>query len=144
MITSYFSIVRQTVQDMVPKAIMHYLVNETCETVQNRLVKALYKDSLFADLLQEDETTLADRNRVKATLDAYKEAFRVCPLLRLAFVAHEWHRNCRITLRPASAHLYTTTVQCSSRTHVIHLTFTSCAPAPPDPQSAASEAGRRT
>jgi hypothetical protein len=100
MITSYFSIVRQTVQDMVPKAIMHYLVNETCETVQNRLVKALYKDSLFADLLQEDETTLADRNRVKATLDAYKEAFRVSPLLPSAFVAHEWHRNCRITLRP--------------------------------------------
>lgn len=56
---------------------MHYLVNATTASVQTRLVEKLYQENMFAELLQEDENTSADRNRVKATLDAYKEAFRV-------------------------------------------------------------------
>ncbi|KAF9266666.1 hypothetical protein L218DRAFT_743261 [Marasmius fiardii PR-910] len=77
LITSYFGIVRQTIQDLVPKAIMHFLVNHTNEHVQNRLVASLYKPELFADMLNEDEALVAERARVKALLDAYKEAFKV-------------------------------------------------------------------
>ena len=76
LIQSYFNIVRQTIQDLVPKAIMHLLVNNTSQQVQNRLVAALYKPQLFADLLDEDEALVAERTRVKALLDAYKDAFR--------------------------------------------------------------------
>ncbi|KZT07176.1 dynamin protein dnm1 [Laetiporus sulphureus 93-53] len=76
LIASYFNIVRQTIQDLVPKAIMHLLVNNTSQQVQNRLVASLYKPDLFADLLNEDEALVAERTRVKALLDAYKEAFR--------------------------------------------------------------------
>ncbi|ESK86377.1 dynamin protein dnm1 [Moniliophthora roreri MCA 2997] len=76
LITSYFGIVRQTIQDLVPKAIMHFLVNHTSQQVQNRLVAALYKPELFADMLNEDEALVAERARVKALLDAYKEAFK--------------------------------------------------------------------
>ncbi|PCH36453.1 hypothetical protein WOLCODRAFT_140459 [Wolfiporia cocos MD-104 SS10] len=76
LITSYFNIVRQTIQDLVPKAVMHFLVNNTSQQVQNRLVAALYKPDLFAQLLNEDEALVAERTRVKALLDAYKEAFR--------------------------------------------------------------------
>ncbi|KAF8240222.1 hypothetical protein L208DRAFT_1384664 [Tricholoma matsutake] len=76
LIASYFSIVRQTIQDLVPKAIMHFLVNHTAQQVQNRLVAALYKPDLFADMLNEDEALVAERTRVKALLDAYKEAFK--------------------------------------------------------------------
>ncbi|KAM0752114.1 putative DNM1-dynamin-related GTPase [Meredithblackwellia eburnea MCA 4105] len=75
LISSYFSIVRQTIQDLVPKAIMHLLVNFSRESVQNRLVASLYKEALFADLLYEDEGLTAERTRVKALLQAYKEAF---------------------------------------------------------------------
>ncbi|KAK4703359.1 dynamin 1-like protein, partial [Phenoliferia sp. Uapishka_3] len=75
LISSYFSIVRQTIQDLVPKAIMHLLVNFSRESVQNRLVASLYKESLFEDLLYEDEGLTAERTRVKALLTAYKEAF---------------------------------------------------------------------
>ena len=53
------------------------LVNFSRESVQNRLVASLYKDSLFADLLYEDEGLTAERTRVKALLQAYKEAFTV-------------------------------------------------------------------
>jgi dynamin 1-like protein len=76
LIASYFSIVRQTIQDLVPKSIMHFLVNYTSQHVQNRLVSALYKPDLFSELLSEDETLVAERTRVSALLDAYREAFK--------------------------------------------------------------------
>jgi dynamin 1-like protein len=52
------------------------LVNFSRESVQNRLVANLYKESLFADLLYEDEGLTAERTRVKSLLQAYKEAFQ--------------------------------------------------------------------
>jgi len=76
LIASYFGIVRQTIQDLIPKAIMHFLVNHTSQQVQTRLVSSLYKPDLFADMLNEDEALVAERTRVKALLDAYKEAFK--------------------------------------------------------------------
>ncbi|KAJ2913357.1 hypothetical protein MD484_g7059, partial [Candolleomyces efflorescens] len=76
LISSYFHIVRQSIQDLIPKAIMHLLVNHTSQQVQNRLVASLYKPDLFGELLNEDEALVAERTRVKALLDAYKEAFK--------------------------------------------------------------------
>ncbi|GJJ11525.1 hypothetical protein Clacol_005758 [Clathrus columnatus] len=75
-ISSYFNIVRQMIQDLVPKAIMHFMVNHTAEHVQARLVSALYKPELFSELLHEDEAIMNERARVKALLDAYREAFK--------------------------------------------------------------------
>ncbi|KAF8315388.1 dynamin protein dnm1 [Clavulina sp. PMI_390] len=77
LIATYFDIVRQTVQDLVPKAIMHFLVNNTSQQVQNRLVTKLYQPDLFAELLDEDETLVNERARVKSLLDAYREAFKL-------------------------------------------------------------------
>ena len=77
LITSYFNIVRLSIQDLVPKAIMHLLVNYSRDTVQNRLVVNLYKESMFEQLLHEDETLTKERQRVQALLDAYKEGFNV-------------------------------------------------------------------
>lgn len=77
LITSYFDVVRQMIEDLVPKAIMHLLVNCTRDSVQNRLVMGLYRDNLFADLLEEDEAIKAERKRVQALLDVYREAFQV-------------------------------------------------------------------
>lgn len=53
------------------------LVNFSRESVQNRLVASLYKENLFQNLLYEDEGLTAERNRIKALLQAYKEAFAV-------------------------------------------------------------------
>lgn len=77
LIATYFDIVRQTIQDLVPKAVMHLLINNSRDSVQNRLVTSLYKESLFSDLLHEDEGLTAERARVKALLDSYKEGFKV-------------------------------------------------------------------
>ena len=76
LISSYFAIVRQTIQDLVPKAIMHLLVNHTSQHVQDRLVSTLYNPELFSELLHEDESLVSERARVQALLDAYKDAFK--------------------------------------------------------------------
>ena len=77
LIISYFNIVRKTIQDLVPKAIMHLLVNFTRESVQNRLVSELYREDLFNDLLLEDSAVAAERTRCKAMLDMYRKAFAI-------------------------------------------------------------------
>ncbi|WFC96594.1 dynamin GTPase [Malassezia brasiliensis] len=77
LITSYFNIVRLSIQDLVPKAVMHLLVNFSRDTVQNRLVINLYKENLFESLLHEDEALTKERQRVQALLEAYKEGFNV-------------------------------------------------------------------
>ncbi|KAI8075253.1 Dynamin central region-domain-containing protein [Gongronella butleri] len=77
LITSYFNIVRKSIQDLVPKAVMHLMVNITRESVQNRLVSALYKEDLFDDLLQEDASVAAERQRCKNMLDVYRKAFTI-------------------------------------------------------------------
>lgn len=75
-IASYFNIVRQMILDLVPKAIMHFMVNHTAEHVQARLVSALYKPELFGELLHEDDSIVNERVRVKTLLEAYREAFK--------------------------------------------------------------------
>ncbi|KAI7900160.1 Dynamin central region-domain-containing protein [Cokeromyces recurvatus] len=77
LITSYFNIVRKNIQDLVPKAVMHLLVNYSRETVQNRLVAALYKEENFDELLQEDDAIATEREKCKTMLNVYKQAFEI-------------------------------------------------------------------
>ncbi|ONH64737.1 Dynamin-related protein DNM1 [Cyberlindnera fabianii] len=77
LITSYFGIVREMIQDQVPKAIMCLLVNYSKESVQNRLVTKLYKQELFNELLLEDENLAQDREKCVKLLDTYKEASKI-------------------------------------------------------------------
>jgi|EP00505_MAST-04D_sp_SCG-Rhode-Island_P003266 dynamin 1-like protein len=62
LIASYFSIVRKNIGDLVPKTVMHFLVNYAKEHVQSVLVQRLYRDSSLDDLLRETDT-VAQRRR---------------------------------------------------------------------------------
>ncbi|OAX83428.1 hypothetical protein ACJ72_02207 [Emergomyces africanus] len=77
LISSYFNIVRETIADQVPKAIMHLLVNHSKEVVQNRLVSELYKEDLFPELLYEDDGIKAEREKCEKLLGTYKEAAKI-------------------------------------------------------------------
>lgn len=72
LINSYFSITRKTVADLIPKTLMHMIVNHTKENIQNRLVSALYKEEMFDELLMEDEHIMAERVKCKRLLDIYR------------------------------------------------------------------------
>ena len=77
LIASDFNIVRETIADQVPKAIMHLLVNHSKDVVQNRLVSELYKEDLFQELLYEDDAIKTEREKCEKLLRTYKEAARI-------------------------------------------------------------------
>lgn len=77
LIVSYFGIVREIIQDQVPKAIMCLLVNYIKNHIQNRLVVKLYNEEYFDDLLHEDETIQMERDKCLNLLKTYREASRV-------------------------------------------------------------------
>ncbi|KAI9846509.1 MAG: Dynamin- GTPase protein [Sclerophora amabilis] len=77
LISSYFNIVRETIADQVPKAVMHLLVNHSKDVVQNRLVSELYREDLFQDLLYEDDGIKAERQKCERLLGTYREAARI-------------------------------------------------------------------
>lgn len=77
LIVSYFGIVREIIQDQVPKAIMCLLVNYIKNHIQNRLVVKLYNEDYFDELLQEDETIQMERDKCVNLLKTYREASRI-------------------------------------------------------------------
>ncbi|SCU85877.1 LADA_0D10462g1_1 [Lachancea dasiensis] len=77
LIVSYFGIVREMIQDQIPKAVMCLLVNFSKEIIQNRLVTKLYKESLFEDLLMEDQNLAQDRQKCVKLLETYTEASNI-------------------------------------------------------------------
>lgn len=77
LITSYFGIIREMIQDQIPKAIMCLLVNYSKDSVQNRLVSKLYKEELFDELLLEDEGLAQEREKCAKLLQTYKEASKI-------------------------------------------------------------------
>lgn len=66
LVKSYFSIVRKSIQDAVPKAVMHMLVNFVMENVQSELLTYLYKpDGADALLDGSEQITLAREDAEK-------------------------------------------------------------------------------
>ena len=62
LIVSYFDTVRKTMNDMVPKTVMAFLVNKTKNMAQRELVAALYNENVdVKSLLDEDEATVKKR-----------------------------------------------------------------------------------
>ena len=77
LIRSYFKITRKTIADLIPKTVMHLIVNYARENVQNRLVSSLYREELFGDLLMEDPHIMHERSKCKALLDSYRKGASV-------------------------------------------------------------------
>jgi dynamin 1-like protein len=68
LIKSYFLIVRKNIQDSVPKAIMHFLVNYVKDNLQSELVSRLYQTNLIDTLLKESEHIAARRREAQEML----------------------------------------------------------------------------
>jgi len=77
LIASYFDIVKKTFTDMVPKVIMHFLVNNFRESLQNELISRLYRESLFGDLLKETDDVEAKRMACKEMRDLLMSAMEI-------------------------------------------------------------------
>ncbi|XP_035497817.1 dynamin-1-like protein isoform X2 [Scophthalmus maximus] len=87
LIKSYFLIVRKNIQDSVPKAVMHFLVNHVKDCLQSELVGQLYKAALLEDLLTESEDMAQRRNEAADMLKALQKASQVIAEIR---ETHMW------------------------------------------------------
>ncbi|CAO3611591.1 unnamed protein product [Cunninghamella blakesleeana] len=74
LIQSYYNIVKRTMIDMVPKAVMLNLVNRAKEELQRELLTELYKTDVLDELLQESEFTQQRRKECKKMIEALQKA----------------------------------------------------------------------
>ena len=74
LLRSYFSIVRSSLVDTVPKAVMHFLVNAVQRGLQQHLIRMLYRDDLFGELLREQPELAQHRVVLSERLAALNEA----------------------------------------------------------------------
>jgi len=77
LISSYYNIVRRTVIDMVPKAIMLNLVQLTKEEMQRELLENLYKSDELDSLLKESEYTIRRRKECQQMVESLSRASEI-------------------------------------------------------------------
>ncbi|KTF81640.1 hypothetical protein cypCar_00024901 [Cyprinus carpio] len=82
LIKCYFLIVRKSIQDSVPKTVMHFLVNFVKEHLQSELVGQLYKQRLLQELLIESQETAQQRTEAAQMLEALKKASNIISEIR--------------------------------------------------------------
>lgn len=73
---SYFNIVRKRMQDMVPKAIITFLVQKSKERLQSVLVSKLYKPNSVDKLMVEGDETVQRRRDMRGVEKLLEEALR--------------------------------------------------------------------
>ncbi|XP_076750865.1 dynamin related protein 1 isoform X2 [Xylocopa sonorina] len=87
LIKSYFYIVRKSIQDSVPKAVMHFLVNYVKDNLQSELVTHLYKSDHANVLLNESEHVAVRRKEAADMLKALTQAGHIISEIR---ETHMW------------------------------------------------------
>ncbi|XP_066997209.1 dynamin-1-like protein [Anabrus simplex] len=87
LIKSYFYIVRKSIQDSVPKAVMHFLVNYVKDNLQSELVTHLYKSDQADELLNESEHIAQRRREAADMLKALQRAGHIISEIR---ETHMW------------------------------------------------------
>ncbi|XP_013112642.1 dynamin-1-like protein [Stomoxys calcitrans] len=87
LIKSYFYIVRKSIQDSVPKAIMHFLVNHVKDNLQSELVTHLYKSDAVDTLLNESDHIAIRRREAADMLKALTNANHIISEIR---ETHMW------------------------------------------------------
>jgi len=76
LVDSYFCIVRKTLLDQVPKAIMHFMVNNTKRGLQQHLIQQLYKEDMLEVLLSERDDVVEQRRTCQEAVNALQQAVK--------------------------------------------------------------------
>ncbi|KAL1990024.1 hypothetical protein VTN49DRAFT_7221 [Thermomyces lanuginosus] len=77
LINSYFNIVKRTMIDMVPKAIMYTLVQYSKDEIQRELLEQLYKTGDLDDLLKESDYTVRRRKECQQMVESLTRASEI-------------------------------------------------------------------
>jgi len=87
LIKSYFYLTRKSIQDSVPKAVMHFMVNFVKDNLQSELVRSLYKADQIENLLSESEHIGQRRKESSEMLAALQKASQIISEIR---ETHVW------------------------------------------------------
>ncbi|KAK3240270.1 hypothetical protein CYMTET_49883 [Cymbomonas tetramitiformis] len=74
LLESYYEIVRDSLQDMVPKAAMNFLVNTISSGLEQHLIQPLYREERFTELLSEPPELAKKRQQVLEARNAFQAA----------------------------------------------------------------------
>ncbi|KAK3944121.1 vacuolar protein sorting-associated protein 1 [Diplogelasinospora grovesii] len=77
LIQSYYNIVKRTMIDMVPKAIMLNLVQFTKDEMQKELLENMYRQSELDDLLKESDYTIRRRKECQQMVESLSRASEI-------------------------------------------------------------------
>ena len=77
LISSYFDIVKKNFMDLVPKTIMHFLVNSFKQSLQNELVAHLYKEEVMSELMRETDDVASRRKAYKEMKELLRRAVEI-------------------------------------------------------------------
>ncbi|KAI2621656.1 vacuolar sorting protein 1 [Hypoxylon sp. NC1633] len=77
LISSYFNIVKRTMIDMVPKAIMLNLVQFTKDEMQRELLENMYRTETLDDLLKESDYTIRRRKECQQMVESLGKASEI-------------------------------------------------------------------
>jgi replication fork clamp-binding protein CrfC len=77
LISSYFNIVKRTMIDMVPKAIVLNLVRFSKEEMQRELLEKIYQTDVLDDLLKESEFTVQRRKECQKMIASLEKAAEI-------------------------------------------------------------------
>ena len=101
LIRSYFLIVRKNIQDSVPKAVMHFLVNFIKDQLQSELVASLYKTSTHEhdELLDESGQIAQRRKDAQEMLEVIRKQFEIS--LSIFFLYRHYTKRIKLSLKYA-------------------------------------------
>ena len=77
LINSYYHVVKKNVNDLVPKTIMCFLVNQSKFLAEKEMVSQLYKSGELENLLQEDPFIAKKRKSCKESLSNLKKSLDI-------------------------------------------------------------------
>jgi dynamin 1-like protein len=77
LISSYYHVVKKNINDLVPKTIMCFLVNQSKIMAEKEMVSQLYKSAELDSLLHEDPNIAKKRKNCKDTLQNLKKSLEI-------------------------------------------------------------------
>eukprot|EP00884_Botryococcus_braunii_P002074 jgi/Botrbrau1/11868/Bobra.126_2s0004.2 len=86
LVQNYFDIVRKNLQDTVPKAIMNFLVTHVQRGLQQHLIRELYKEELFTEMMSEREDVANKRKECQEAVEGLSQALHALETLPSALL----------------------------------------------------------
>lgn len=77
LISLYYNIVKRTVQDVVPKAIMLKLINRLKDQIQKELLEKMYNSPDLGELVKENEGTIQKRKECIRMVEVLRNALEI-------------------------------------------------------------------